>query len=273
MSAARALRAGLVAYLVVLLIMALFEENFIFLPSRYPEGHWEPEGLALEDAHFTADDGTSLHGWYLHHENPLAVVLFAHGNAGNVTHRAPIIHHLHSLGASIMVFDYRGFGKSEGKPNEEGVIADARAARAWLANRNGLNTQEIVLLGRSLGGAVMVDLAVADGAAGLILESTFTSMPDVAASVYPWLPVRMLMRTQFNSHEKIKRYQGPLLHSHGAADEIVPYELGRRLFDAAGTDDKEFIALNDHGHNDLGPESYYTRLRQFLQRVGNGNRP
>jgi len=254
----------LAGVLVLVGVMMLFEESLIFFPSRWPEGDWSPAGLVWEDAHFQAADGTRLHGWFVPHDSPRAVVLFCHGNAGNVTHRADALQRLHDVvGVSVLVFDYRGYGRSEGSPNEAGVLQDARAARAWLARRAGVREEQIVLLGRSLGGAVAVDLAAADGARGLVLQSTFTSIPDVAAYHYPILPVRALMRTRLDAAAKIGGYHGPLLQSHGEADTIVPYALGQKLFEAAG-DPKRFISLPGLDHNDPQPPEYDEALVQFL---------
>ena len=231
--------------------MMVFENSLIYFPMNFPEDDWAPRGIAVEDARFTAADGTKIHGWYVPHEQPRAVVLFCHGNAGNITHRADIIRALHDrVGVSVLVFDYRGYGKSEGKPDEPGVLADARAARTWLAQKAGVAENRIVLMGESLGGAVAVDLA-ADGARALILENTFSSMPDVAAFHYPWVPVRLLMRTQFNSAAKIRAYHGPLYQSHGDRDSIVPLEFAKRLFDAAN-EPKRFL-LVDRGRPQRPP--------------------
>jgi len=256
----------LVAYLALLLFLMFFEESLIFVPAKYPDGDFQPPGLAFEDAHFTAADGTRLHGWYLERRDAIAVLLFAHGNAGNLTHRADVLRVLHQhLPATVMIFDYRGYGRSEGTPTEEGILQDARAARAWLARRAGIAEAQIVLLGRSLGGAVMVDLATRDGARALILEGTFTSLPDVGAYHYPWAPVRLLMRTRLDSLAKIGNYHGPLLQSHGDADRIVPYELGRRLHDAVPGAAKKFLRIPAGDHNDPQPGWYYDELRAFLR--------
>jgi fermentation-respiration switch protein FrsA (DUF1100 family) len=259
----RGVRAFLIAYLVVLLAMMAFENSLIFFPTRFPDGNWNPWGIAWEDAWCTAADGTKIHGWYVPHERPRAVILFCHGNGGNVTHRDHVIRALHDrVGAAVLVFDYRGYGKSEGKPDEAGVLADARAARTWLAQKAGVDESRIVLMGESLGGAVAVDLA-ADGARALILESTFSSMPDVAAFHYPWAPVRLLMRTQFNSAAKIRSYHGPLYQSHGDRDSIVPLKFATRLFDAAN-EPKRFLLVNGADHNDPRSPPYYDRLKEFL---------
>ncbi|HLA84144.1 MAG TPA: alpha/beta hydrolase, partial [Thermoguttaceae bacterium] len=231
---------------------------------RYPEGDWNPRGLAFEDAFFTADDGVKIHGWYVPHTSPRAVILYCHGNAGNISHRAELLRVLHDdVGASVLAFDYRGYGRSEGSPSESGILADARAARAWLARREGIAPGDAVLVGNSLGGAVAVDLAATDGAKGLVLESTFTSVPDMAAYHYPWLPVGWLLRTRLNSLAKIGKYHGPLLAAHGDADTIVPYEHGRKLFEAANPP-KNFIPLKGLDHNDFLPGYYYDALVRFL---------
>ncbi|NLF07507.1 MAG: alpha/beta hydrolase, partial [Pirellulaceae bacterium] len=246
----RICRVLLIAYLVVVAASMFMENQLIFFPTRYPGGVWKPEGLEYEDAWFSSADGVRLHGWHVPHDNPRAVILFCHGNAGNVTHRASVLKILHDYaGASVMIFDYRGYGRSEGKPSGPGVLADARAARAWLAEREQIPESVIVLLGESIGGAVAVDLAARDGARGLVLESTFDALPEVAAYHYPWLPVRWAMRTRLDSASIIGRYRGPLLQAHGDADAIVPLQLGRRLFDAAG-EPKRFVLLPGHDHND-----------------------
>jgi uncharacterized protein len=251
-------------YLTAMVVLMIFEETLIYFPDRYPIGEWSPVGVKVEDAWFEAADGTRLHGWYAPAENAPAVVLMAHGNAGNLSHRIDHIRRMNrSLGLSVMVFDYRGYGRSEGAPNEAGILADARAARKRLAERAGIAERDIVLLGESLGGGVMVDLAARDGARGLVLENTFTSLPDVAALHYPMFPVRLLMRNRLESIDKIADYHGPLLQTHGEADSIIPYQLGKRLFDAANQP-KRLISLPRHDHNDPLPRVYYDALGEFI---------
>lgn len=262
----RVVRFGLAVYLSLVLLMMFFEESLIYFPIRYPEGDWAPAGLEFEDATFETSDGVRLHGWYVPHDDPRAVLLFSHGNAGNITHRAHVLRTFERLGVAVLIYDYRGYGRSEGSPNEEGVIRDARAARAWLAQRAGVAEEQIVLLGRSLGSAVSVQLAAQDGARGLVLESSFTSMPDVAAKHYPWLPVRLVMRNRFDSAEVIGRYHGPLLQSHGDRDTIIPIELGRRLFELAN-EPKQFYVLRGSDHNDPHPAEYYEVLDAWLEEL------
>jgi fermentation-respiration switch protein FrsA (DUF1100 family) len=215
--------------------LAPLERKLIFRPAPYPQGNWEPGGTVFEDAWFAAADGTRLHGWFASCDRPRAVVLFAHGNAGNITSRGMSVEMLRRRHrVTVMAFDYRGFGRSEGKPTEEGILQDARAARKWLAKRTGVAERDIIIMGRSLGGAVAVDLAAKDGARGLVLASTFTSLPDASAHHFPYLAPKLLMHHRLDSLAKIVDYHGPLLQSHGDADRVIPYELGRRLFAAAG---------------------------------------
>ncbi len=244
--------------------LASFEQAHVYYPVRYPDGDWHPEGLNFEDAWFTASDGTRLHGWFVPHDRPRAVALFAHGNAGNVSHRAAslrLLHDRHEL--AVLAFDYRGYGRSEGTPSEWGLLQDARAARAWLSQRTGLDETDLLLTGRSLGGAVMVELAARDGARGLVLASTFTSLPDVARQHMPLIPARLLMRNRFDSISKLGDYRGPLLQSHGDADRVVGYALGVRLHEAANGP-KRFITIPGGGHNDPQNEDYRRAFDEFI---------
>jgi fermentation-respiration switch protein FrsA (DUF1100 family) len=261
----RVVRVLLVGYLMILLMLTWLENSLIYFPAKYPAGWWKPRGLKFEDAEFQAADSTHLHGWYCEAERPQAVILFCHGNAGNLTHRVDIMQELpRYANASLLLFDYRGYGKSEGSPDEAGVLADARAARKWLAGRAGVTEEDIVLWGESIGGAIAVDLAANDGARGLILEDSFTSLPDVGAYHYPLLPVRWLMKSRLDSLANIDRYQGPLLMAHGDADSIVPYSFGQRLFKAAN-EPKRFITQTDADHNDPRDEAFWQELKHFIQ--------
>jgi uncharacterized protein len=258
-----------VAYLIMVVLLMFLEKSLIFFPSKYPEGVWKPGGLPIEDAFFQAEDGTKLHGWYVPHEHPTATVLFLHGNAGNVTDRFDSLERLHEVvGASVLILDYRGYGRSEGDPSEKGILADARAARAWLAQKEGIPEKQIVPMGESLGGGVAVDLAAADGARALVLVKTFNRLPDVAAHHYPIFPVRLLMRTRLDSESKIPNYHGPLLQFHGRDDTIIPFRLGEKLFDAAN-EPKELVVSERNDHNDYVPTSFYKKMRQFVDKLPN----
>jgi fermentation-respiration switch protein FrsA (DUF1100 family) len=262
----RVLFVMLLGYGALLGLAMLWEEAFIFFPMPYPAGDWTlPPGA--EDAWFKAEDGTKLHGWFLPHPKPLAVVLFCHGNAGNVTHRADVLWQFrHLTEVSILVFDYRGYGRSEGRPSEKGILADTRAARRWLANRTGTPENEIVLAGQSLGGAVAAVIAGQDGARALILENTFTCIRDMARYHYAWLPVWPFLRTRLDALEHLRRYPGPVFVAHAERDTIVPLEHGRTLF-AAASGQKEFLLIPKADHNDPLPSEYYTKVKQFLQAI------
>jgi pimeloyl-ACP methyl ester carboxylesterase len=240
------------------------ERGLVFQPESYPHGDWHPVGLNFEEARFEAEDGTKLHGWCLPHERPRGIALFCHGNAGNITGLASSLQVLRDRhGLTAMTFDYRGYGRSAGQPSEEGILQDARAARRWLAARAGVAERDIILMGQSLGGAVAIDLAAQDGARGLVIASTFTSLPDVGVDHMPWLLPRWNMTMRLDSLSKIKHYRGPLLISHGDADETIPIAHGEKLYEAA-PGPKRFLREPGLGHNDPRSEEYRVALEEFL---------
>jgi fermentation-respiration switch protein FrsA (DUF1100 family) len=248
-------------------------DSIIFQPRAYIKAEWPELDRTIEDVWFQSSDGLRLNGWYAETPKPRAIVLYMHGNAGNIGHRQSVIDLFRDrLQCSVLLFDYRGYGRSEGMPSEAGVLADARAARTWLARTSGVAEEDIVLVGRSLGGGVAVDLSAKDGARGLILESTFTSLPDVAAKSVKILPVRLLVRTRLDSLSKIPNYQGPLLQSHGDADRVIPIELGDRLFKAA-RGSKRFVRIPGGGHNDPPTREYLDALDRFLDELPATGKP
>jgi fermentation-respiration switch protein FrsA (DUF1100 family) len=254
--------------LAALLMLMFIENSLIYYPFKSAaRGGWDPPTPRGENVAFVSADGTQLTGWYMPHPEPQAVVLFACGNGGNMTYwRDYFLDLQEQCRVTVMGFDYRGYGRSHGSPNEQGVLADARAARKWLAAKAGIAEDQIVLLGRSIGGGVMVDLA-GDGARALVVESTFTSLPDVAARVYPFLPVRYVMRTRFDSMSKIKNYRSPLFVSHGTGDRLIPFAMGQQLYDAAGSTQKKFYIVEGGDHNDPQPPGYYTTLAEFFAQL------
>lgn len=241
-----------------------FEHNLVFQGRPYPSGDWKADDDLFLAVNFTARDGAKLHGWYSEHENPRAYVLFSHGNAGNIAGRRYLLPYFRDeLGCSILIYDYRGYGKSQGTPTEEGVLLDGRAARDWLAQRNEIAPTDVTLVGGSLGGSIAVDMAAKDGARGLVLVSTFTSIPDVAQRHIWWAPIRSMMTVSLHSEAKIADYRGPLLQTHGDADGVVPFALGQRLFEAAN-EPKQFIKNPGGGHSDAPSEEFTKALDQFL---------
>lgn len=260
--------------------LMLLENSFIFFPSKYPQGDWQPWRFRgrdtlpiVEDCHLTASDGVKLHGWYC--RPPEAdgaakwpVLLWLHGNAGHLADRYETIRQLVQLPAELFILDYRGYGRSDGSPSEQGIYLDGQAAWDYLVDDRGIAPRRIVLFGRSLGGAVAVELAGRPGVrpAGLIVESSFTSVPDMAATVMPIMP-RVLIRTKLDSINKIGRLGLPKLIVHSRDDDIVPFEQGRRLFRAAG-EPKQFLELRGVGHNDVDlsvASEYFAAMRRFIR--------
>ncbi len=238
------------------------------LPSRTIEATPAALGLPFENVQLQAADGTRLHAWFVPATTSRGTLLFSHGNAGNIGHRLDSIRQFHSLGLDVLIYDYRGFGESEGKPTEAGTYLDAKAAWDYLLEERRIAPQQIIIFGRSLGAAVAAELASQYPSAGVILESAFTSVPDMAASIYPWLPVRLLSRYQYNNLEKIARITSPLLLVHSRGDEIVPYDQGERLF-AQANEPKQFLELSG-GHNDgnhVSQDIYMETLQQFLEEI------
>lgn len=271
----RAARCVAISYLLLLLVMMWFETTLIFPRWAIQPGDWEPTEFTFEDVNFQSADGTRLHGWYFPHPTATLQVLYCHGNGEDVAALGPYMDLLRTRHqVSVFAFDYRGYGRSEGKPDEAGVLADGRAAQQWLAQQAHIRPEQVVLWGRSIGGAVAVQLAADLGAHGLILERTFTNLPDVAAYHYSWLPVRRLMRNRFDSLARIGEYRGPLLQSHGTADEVVPFQLGQALYEAAAASPKQFVTMPGVTHNGPNDEDYYTELARFLDhlRANNLNR-
>lgn len=254
------------------LLIRLFENNLVYFPFKYPRGHWQPDsfGLRAEDCYFTSSDGVQLHGWFFAKENAIATLLWCHGNAGNISDRLYDLALLDKSKTSInvFIFDYRGYGRSKGSPDEPGIYLDAQAAYDYVASRNDVDKDKIIIFGRSLGGAVAVDLATKRSSIGLILESTFTSAKDMAKSAFGFLPVQYIMKTKLNSIDKITGVEIPVLVTHGTSDRTVPFKLGHQLFETAN-EPKEFYEIKNADHNDTfiaGGKAYLDRLFEFVNR-------
>ncbi len=235
----------------------------IYYPSKYPEGNWELQRAAgATDAWIETSDGVKIHGWWVQCEGSPFATLFLHGNAGNITDRTRRIQQIVAAGSSVLMIDYRGYGKSSGRPSEQGLYRDSEAGFIYLLGK-GYRADQIILHGESLGTAVAIDLASRRPCAGLILEAPFTSASDVAGTVVPF--VGPLLVRSFNSLPKIRWIRVPKLFLHGDRDEVVPLRLGQELF-AAAQGSKTFWVIPGAGHNDIlevaGAE-YERRLREF----------
>jgi fermentation-respiration switch protein FrsA (DUF1100 family) len=250
------------------MLIKVLERRLVYpLPSR-DRGDWRPRCLRPQNVWFRSADTTKLHGWYVPNPEARRLIVYSHGNAEHVADHVGLITRLQThLDATVFVYDYRGYGKSRGTPNERGCVADGIAAQRWLAEREGVNPDDIIVMGRSIGGGVAVAAAAELGARALVLEATFSRLTDSAKWLYPWLPVRVVMRNRYNSMKRIKNYHGPLFQCHGTSDRVVPMPLGKRLFDAAPTRVKQFHEIPYAGHNDSPPASYYAALSAFLDRV------
>jgi fermentation-respiration switch protein FrsA (DUF1100 family) len=254
---------GLVVYAGQLVLLLLLENRLVF-PAAGPSD-WHPAtGATVTDVDLTTADGTPLHAWHFPNPEARLSVLFLHGNAGNVSYRGRLVSELaRALGVSALIVDYPGYGRSGGSPSEAGCYAAADAGYDWLTKDQKVPADRLIILGESLGGGVAVDLASRRDHRALVLMNTFGSLPDAAAARYFWLPVRALMRNQFDSAAKIGGCRRPIFQAHGTEDWIVPFASARRLFDAA-PGPKRFLELPGHGHNDPWGVECVEAMRQFL---------
>lgn len=256
------------------MLIKLIERSLVYPRPSRERGDWRPKWLQPQNVWFRSADDTKLHGWYIHNPDARRLIVYCHANGEHVADQANLMFRLQSyLSATVFVFDYRGYGRSRGKPHERGCVADGMAAQRWLADREGVDTEDIVIMGRSVGGGVGVAMAGEQGARALVLEATFSRMTDAAAAMYPWLPVRLVMSNRYNSMKRIKKYTGPLFQCHGSNDEVVPIRLARRLFDSAPSEMKQFHEVHCGRHNDSQPPAYYAALASFLDRVDEQSRP
>ncbi|MDT8376878.1 MAG: alpha/beta hydrolase [Mariprofundaceae bacterium] len=254
--------------------MLMFEDQYIYYPTREIYDTPKAAGLEFQDIHLTADDGTALHGWLIPHPEARFTLLHFHGNAGNISHRLHLYKQWHRMGLSVFAIDYRGYGKSEGAPSEAGFYNDARAAWKELVGRQEIPASRIIVAGRSLGCAVAAKLATETTPAALVLETPFTNIPDMAAEHYPWIvPVRLLVKTQFDTLDLIKNVHAPAMVVSAGEDEIVPAAMSKKIH-AAANEPRQFVTLSGN-HNDFDISSstaYATAWQQWLNRLDGGER-
>lgn len=254
------------------------DEFVLFQPRKSNADNWKPDNLVFEDVYFESADGTKLHGWYCPVENPRAVVLYLHGNGGDLSWRTRRLRDLQqNRKVSVFIFDYRGYGKSEGIPTVPGAIADAEAARTELARRAAVPEKDVVLLGRSLGGAIAAQLLEKIPPRAVIIQSSFSSERDIAIKLTEpsgplknvwWRPAvasvaRVMPKDKLNSVARLKQYSGPVLISHGDRDRLIPFSQGRALYDAAAGK-KDFFTVRGGGHNDYPTDQYNAVFDQFI---------
>ncbi len=253
------------AYVAIVVVLKLFEDALVYHPT--PDTvQWLPPPADARDVMLTSADGAAIHSWWLPCPGATGALLYLHGNAGNLSQRRDTVVRLRdTLGLSVHIIDYPGFGKSPGTPSEQACYRAADAAYDWLVAERKIDPAAIVLFGKSLGGGVATHLAIRRDHRVLCLVKTYTSLPDVGSHLYPWLPVRLLMRNRFDSLSRIADCHRPVFVAHGTADELIPFALGQRLYDAAN-EPKQFLAMRGHAHNDAFPDEFYVALKEFLDR-------
>jgi len=250
-------------------VTLIFEDSFIYFPTPYPQGDWSAPkrmGVVVEDAEMRTKDGVKIHGWYFPTQDAQTTVLFFHGNAGNLSDRFHWMTKLAEIPAKVLIIDYRGYGKSEGSPSEEGLYLDAEAAWDWLVEEKGTRPEDIVIYGNSLGGGPAAELALRKSPKALVMMSTFTSAKDMAAKMFSILPVRGFVRTNFASVDKVPRIKSPKLFIHGELDDLVPFHMGVKLHEVA-LEPKTWLPLPRAGHNDitsLHGNRIVDEIREFL---------
>ncbi|QJQ95110.1 MULTISPECIES: alpha/beta hydrolase [Halomonadaceae] len=271
---------GLVAiYALVVGLAWAFQDRLLYVPLGREHVATPAEiGLAWESVALETEDGLMLDAWWVPAAEPRGTLLFLHGNAGNISHRLASLAHFNRLGLSVLILDYRGYGRSEGRPSEAGIARDARAGWRWLREERGLPASEIVLFGRSLGSAVAAELAHRkrgdDLPAGVILESPFRSVPHLAQQLYPFLPVRWLSRFDYPTQEYVKQIASPLLVIHSREDEIIPFSEGEAVFEAASEPKQMLVIGGGHNTGFIDSEVEYLQgIEHFLTRIVSLERP
>lgn len=237
----------------------IFQSHYVYYPEHIISADPSNIGLEFENVSFKTEDRVKLSGWFIPSEGAGGVILFCHGNAGNISHRLESIQIFHRLGLNVFIFDYRGYGRSEGKPSEIGTYRDVEAVWQYLVEERQVSPNSIVVFGRSLGGAVAAWLANRHTPGALILESAFTSVPDIAARLYPYLPVRLLSRFKYNTAEYLDEVACPVLIVHSREDEIMPFSHGKQLFERA-RGPKEFLEISGT-HN----EGFITSEKRYIE--------
>lgn len=259
---------GIVIYVGIGVFLYFFQSGLLFYPDSTIAGTPQDAGLNYEQISFTASDGTALSAWFIPSGDTQlnkGTILFCHGNAGNISHRIEYIKMFYSLGLDVFIFDYRGYGESEGKPDEEGLYRDAEAAWNYLTVEKGIVPENIIIFGRSLGGAVGAWLAKDRSPGALVLESTFTSIVDMGAETYRFLPVRLMSRFRFNTVEYMQNVSVPVLVIHSRGDDLIPFHHGERVF-AAASYPKEFLEISGSHNNALivSSQTYTDGLDSFI---------
>lgn len=258
------LLAGL--YLIILALFFSFQSRLVYFPSASVDVTPKQVGLVYEDVHFKTEDNLLLHGWFIPAEHARATLLFCHGNAGNISQRVESIKQFHDLSLNVFIFDYRGYGNSQGQPSEKGTYKDAQAAWEYITKNKGIKDGELITFGRSLGGPIAAWLALNNNPLGLIIESSFTSIPELGAELYPYFFVKYLSRIKYPTKEYVKEVESPVLVGHSTRDTLIPFHHGKRIFDAAREPKYWMEMMGDHniGFLETG-DKYMEEIDKFIQ--------
>ena len=273
---ARSIVIALLAYAMLVALAWLLQERLIFYPQTGRDIVSTPaeRGVPYEDVVLATSDGKQLNAWWVPADAPRGAVLLFHGNAGNISHRIEYARMFKQLGYSTLLLDYRGYGRSTGRPTEAGTYIDADTAWRWLTITQHVPDRHIVLFGESLGGGVASWLAARHQVRALVLASTFTSAVDLGAELYPFLPVRLVSRIRYDTIGRLRDVRAPVLVIHSPQDDIIPFRHGRRLFDAA-LEPKEMLEIAG-GHNNgfvFVREAWVAKLAAFLEKSEPSNLP
>jgi uncharacterized protein len=256
----------LILYLCLLVFVYFYQSKLIYFPEKRISSTPKDIGLPYEEIELHADDGVKLAGWFIPNTGSERFLIALNGNAGNISNRIELIERFHRLGLNVLIFDYRGYGKSSGEPTELGTYKDAEAAWRYLNETKKINPRNIIVMGQSLGGAVASYIASKYNPQGLILDSAFTSLADMGKTHYPFLPVKLLLRFEYPTLTYIKNIKCPVLVIHSKDDEIVPFSQGKKLFEAAN-EPKMFVEIRG-SHNDAffaSQDKYIGGLKEFLK--------
>ena len=251
-----------------ILFLKYYEKKGIYFPIKRIASTPKDIGIEFENVYFFSSDGTRLNGWYVPVKKQRLTILFCHGNAGNIGDRVEIIGLFHRIGLDVFIFDYRGYGKSQGRPSEKGFYSDAQAAYEYLTEKRKLAERCIVVYGKSIGGNVAINLCSKVSPAALISDSAFTSTLDMGKKLFPFLPIKWLISVKYDALSTIKNIFIPKLIIHAQKDEIIPFQHGKRLFSAA-PDPKEFYQMRG-GHNDaifLTMEDFTQKINTFISMI------
>lgn len=255
---------AVIGYVGFLLLLLALERKFIFIPTPAQRDWRDPPDPRITDVALPSATGDSIHAWWLPKEGARGAILYSHGNAGNLSHRGPsIVRWAQELDVSVLIYDYPGYGKSTGKPDEASCYAAADAAWNWLVHHERIDPRDILLVGASLGGAMTSELAAKNDCRGAVLIKAFTSIPDMASHRFPWLPARYFVRSRFDSVEKLAKCRRPVFLVHGTGDSIVPYECSEKLL-AAAAGPKQLMTVEGNDHNDALPTDFFNQLREFF---------